>query len=297
MSKNSRTTLGRGLDALIATDYLSIETSGSSMINEVPIADIVPNADQPRTIFEEEALNELANSIRHVGVIQPITLATVEGEAAPYKIISGERRYKAAKLAGLVTIPAYVRTVEDEQIMEMALIENIQREDLNPIEISLAFKKLVDTYGLTQDALSTRVGKKRSTISNYLRLLRLPAEVQMGLKDGKVDMGHARALLALEDTELQLAVYEKVLQDSLSVRQVEELVKAYSNGTVPESRKPKGKSAEQQSELIAQLTQSLSQRFATKVTMTCNNKGKGKITIPFASEQQLETILALLDKL
>ena len=295
MTKKTRSSLGRGLDALISTDYLSIETSGSSSINEIPLADIIPNAEQPRTIFEEEALRELAESIKNVGVIQPITLSAVEGEVAPYKIISGERRFKAAKIAGLTTIPAYIRTVEDEQMMEMALIENIQREDLNAIEISLAFKKLIDTYGLTQDALSSRVGKKRATISNYLRLLRLPAEVQMGLKLGKVDMGHARAILSIEDPELQLQVYEQVLEEKLSVRQVEDLVKALNEEdktSLPSKPKRSPKSPE--FDLLAKRFSSL---FNTKVSMTCNDRGKGKITIPFGSEEQLEEILSLLDKL
>lgn len=296
MTKKSKSTLGRGLDALLSNDYLSVETSGSSQINEIPLVDIIPNSEQPRTIFEEETLSELAESIQHVGIIQPITLAAIESGEAPYKIISGERRFRAAKMAGLLTIPAYIRTVEDEQMMEMALIENIQREDLNAIEIALGFKKLIDVYGLTQEALSARVGKQRTTISNYLRLLRLPAEVQMGLKDGKLDMGHARALLSLEDTELQLEVYERVVEEKLSVRQVEELVKAYNIGTLPGKISEKTNSSGHLSEFEI-LTQRFSSLFGTKVKMTCNDKGKGRITIPFSSEKQLEEILSLLDKL
>ncbi|MDO4770755.1 ParB/RepB/Spo0J family partition protein [Porphyromonas sp.] len=296
MSKKERSSLGRGLDALISTDYLSIETQGSSSINEIALSDIIPNEEQPRTFFEEEALGELADSIRHIGIVQPITVYGIPDEPGKYRIISGERRYRAAKLAGLEAIPAYVRTAEDEQVMEMALIENIQREDLNAIEISLAFKKLIDTYKLTQDDLSTRVGKKRATISNYLRLLKLPAEVQMGLKDSKIDMGHARALLSLNDTELLLAVYEQAVKERLSVRQVEEIVRSYNEGGSP-APKAKKKGSVKTPEEFALLAQHFSNIFKTKVSMTCSESGKGKITIPFGSEQELEAILSTLDKL
>lgn len=296
MSKKDRSSLGRGLDALISTDYLSIETQGSSSINEIALSDIIPNEEQPRTFFEEETLAELADSIRHIGIVQPITVYGIPEEPGMFRIISGERRYRAAKIAGLESIPAYVRTAEDEQVMEMALIENIQREDLNAIEISLAFKKLIDTYHLTQDDLSARVGKKRATISNYLRLLKLPAEVQMGLKNSKIDMGHARALLSLDDTELLLALYEQTVKEGLSVRQVEEIVRSYNEGQKPAST-PKKQSSVKTPEEFALLSQHFSSIFKTKVSMTCNDKGKGKITIPFASEEQLEAILSTLDKL
>ncbi|KGN79451.1 chromosome partitioning protein ParB [Porphyromonas cangingivalis] len=296
MSKKDRSSLGRGLDALISTDYLSIETQGSSSINEISLSDIIPNEEQPRTFFEEETLVELADSIRHIGIVQPITVYGIPEEPGRFRIISGERRYRAAKIAGLESIPAYVRTAEDEQVMEMALIENIQREDLNAIEISLAFKKLIDTYHLTQDDLSARVGKKRATISNYLRLLKLPAEVQMGLKNSKIDMGHARALLSLDDTELLLALYEQTVKEGLSVRQVEEIVRSYNEGQKPAST-PKKQSSVKTPEEFALLSQHFSSIFKTKVSMTCNDKGKGKITIPFASEEQLEAILSTLDKL
>lgn len=305
MSKhNKKGTLGRGLDALISTDFVGIDTQGSSSINEIPLSDIIPNADQPRSDFDSESLEELAASIRHIGIVQPITVYELPEDPGKYKIISGERRYRASKLSNLESIPAYIRTVEDEQIMEMALIENIQREDLNAIEISLAFKKLMDGYSLTQEELSSRVGKKRATISNYLRLLRLPAEIQMALKNGKISMGHARTLLAVEDPELQLAFYEQVLKEGLSVRQVEELVKNYLEGNGDEENSKntqKTKSAKKASGMNAEefklLSERFSQLFRTKVSMTCNKDGKGKITIPFASDEQLESILALLDKL
>ena len=210
MAKN--TGLGRGLGALI--DIGSVSTSGSSSINEVEIALIYPNPNQPRTHFDEESLTELANSIRELGVISPVTLRKNDDET--YLIIAGERRFRAAKSIGLTSIPAYVKTAADEEVMEMALIENIQREDLNAIEIALTFYRLMEEYKLTQDRLSDRVGKKRATIANYLRLLRLPAEIQMGLKNKKIDMGHARAILGLSEPAVQLKLYDRVCRDTYS---------------------------------------------------------------------------------
>lgn len=298
MGKNSKRALGRGLDALI-TPTVDIETQGSSSINEVPIADISPNVDQPRSDFDEESLQELAMSIKHIGLVQPITVYELPNQVGKYRIISGERRYRAAKMAGLESLPAYIRTADDEQIMEMALIENIQREDLNAIEIALAFKNLLDQNNLTQEELSSRVGKKRATISNYIRLLRLPAEIQMALKNGKISMGHARSLLSIEDPELQLAFYEQIIKDALSVRQVEQLVKDYNEAEEePEQVKPKPqKSTRKTSEEFDLLSQRFSSLFETKVSFVCNDEGKGKITIPFASADQLEKIIALLDRL
>lgn len=215
------TGLGRGLDALIDTTH--VEPLGGSSINEVELAKITANPNQPRHSFDEEALNELSDSIREHGVISPITLR--KNDDGTYMIIAGERRYRAAKLAGLKTIPAYIRTAKDEQVMEWALIENIQREDLDAIEIALAYQRLMDDYNLTQERMSERVGKKRATIANYLRLLKLPAEIQMGLKEHKIDMGHARAILSSSSTERQLLLYKRILNEGLSVRRVEELAK------------------------------------------------------------------------
>ena len=192
--------LKRGLDSLI-TDLDVIQTEGSSAINQIPIDQITPNPDQPRQVFDEEALEELATSIRELGIIQPLTLRSMGDNT--YQIISGERRYRASLLAGLNSVPAYIRTANDSEVTEMALIENIQREDLNAIEIALTFRKLIDQYHLTQERLSERIGKKRATIANFLRLLKLPAEVQLGLHDHTLDMGHARALLSLDDPKLQ----------------------------------------------------------------------------------------------
>ena len=203
-----RSALGRGLDALITMD--DVKTGGSSSINEIELDKIQPNPEQPRAVFDEETLGELAASIRALGVIQPITVKETGPEQ--YMIISGERRYRASKMAGLSSIPAYVRTAADDNVVEMALIENIQREDLNAIEIALAYQRLIENYGLTQEQLSERIGKKRATIANYLRLLKLPAEIQVGLKDKRIDMGHARALIPVEDPEVQLALYEQILE-------------------------------------------------------------------------------------
>ena len=280
---------------MIAMDDL--KTSGSSSINEIELSKIQPNPEQPRSVFEQEALEELAASIRSMGVIQRITLKEIGDEQ--YLIISGERRYRAALMAGLERIPAYIKTAADEHVVEMALIENIQREDLNSIEIALAYHKLIENYGLTQEQLSERVGKKRTTIANYLRLLKLPAEIQVGLKDKKIDMGHARALVPVEDPEVQLALYEQIVAQGLSVRSVEELVRQIAEGnhpdTLPVSQKPARKPM--YPEEFKPLKEHLCRFFNTKVQLTCNEKGKGRITIPFASEEELENLIRLLDTL
>lgn len=288
-----RSALGRGLDALITMDDL--KTGGSSSISEIELSKIQPNPEQPRSVFEEEALDELAASIRALGIIQPITLKEVGADK--YMIISGERRYRASLKAGLERIPAYIKTAADENVVEMALIENIQREDLNAIEIALAYQKLLDGYGLTQERLSERVGKKRATIANYLRLLKLPAEIQVGLKDKKIDMGHARALIPVEDPEVQLALYEQILSEGLSVRNVEDLVRGVAEGGIPSAQKGEKARKPLLPEEFKLLKEHLSQFFDTKVQLTCNEKGKGKITIPFTSEEELERLIGMLDKL
>jgi ParB family chromosome partitioning protein len=292
MAKN--TGLGRGLGALI--DIGSVSTSGSSSINEVEIALIYPNPNQPRTHFDEESLTELANSIRELGVISPVTLRKNDDET--YLIIAGERRFRAAKSIGLTSIPAYVKTAADEEVMEMALIENIQREDLNAIEIALTFYRLMEEYKLTQDRLSDRVGKKRATIANYLRLLRLPAEIQMGLKNKKIDMGHARAILGLSEPAVQLKLYDLILKKDLNVRKVEEMVRNFlANGKFdgnPGQGKPNiVKDLKELNDLKSQL----STIFDTKVQMSVDQKGKGKITIPFANDDELMRIMQLIDKI
>ena len=269
-----RTTgLGRGLDALIDTHVM---TDGSSSISEVELALITANPDQPRRSFDEDALNELANSIKEHGVISPITLR--KNEDGTYMIIAGERRFRAAKMAGLQSIPAYIRTAKDEQVMEWALIENIQREDLDAIEIALAYQRLMDDYNLTQERMAERVGKKRTTVANYLRLLKLPAEIQIGIKEKKIDMGHARAILGSQSTEQQLDIYKKILTNGLSVRRVEEMV---SNSKTTAQRQQKT-AAIQYDDIQADLEKKL----GTKIKISLN-----KITIPFRDRNELEALL------
>ena len=214
-----RNALGRGLGSLISMD--DTPARGSSAISNIPLDQISPNPEQPRTTFDEDALDELATSIRELGIIQPLSLRKVGPDS--YQIIAGERRFRAARIAGLDAVPAYIRTANETELTEMALIENIQREDLNAIEIALTFKKLIDQYSLTQERLSERIGKKRATVANFLRLLKLPAEVQLGLRDKRVDMGHARALLSIDNPSAQLKIYKEILRQGLSVRKVEEL--------------------------------------------------------------------------
>ncbi len=284
--------LGRGLDALISTD--NVRTGGSSSINEIELTLIHPNPNQPRHDFDEEALDELASSIREIGIIQPITLRQMAD--GTYEIIAGERRWRASERAGMRTIPAYIRTADDENVMEMALIENIQREDLNAMEIALAYQHLLEQYELTQDRLSERVGKKRATITNYLRLLKLPATIQVALQRRELDMGHARALLALDNPTLQLKVFGEIIRDHLSVRRVEEMVKQLTQGktvtTANLKLRPRGA---QLSEEFVMLRDNLSKLFDTKVQLTCSARGKGQITIPFRNEEELERIVELLD--
>ena len=293
MAKNI-TGLGRGLGALIDNDNIS--TNGSSSISEVEMNLIFANPNQPRTHFDEDSLSELATSIRELGVISPITLR--KNENGTYQIIAGERRFRASKLNGLKTIPAYVKTAADEQVMEMALIENIQREDLNAIEIALTFYRLMEEYKLTQERLSERVGKKRATIANYLRLLRLPAEIQMGIKDKKIDMGHARAILGLNDPAVQLHLYESILHNDYTVRKVEELVRLYlETGSLDTKTKVIDENPVKSLQEFDDIQVQLSKVFGTKVQFTCNPDGKGKISIPFKSDAELAHIMELFDKI
>ncbi len=287
-----RNALGRGLDSLISMD--DIQTGGSSAITEIAIEQITPNPDQPRTTFDETALEELAVSIRELGIIQPLTLRSVGTNA--YQIISGERRYRAAKLAGLRSVPAYVRTAGDTEVTEMALIENIQREDLNAIEIALTFRKLIDQYNLTQERLSERIGKKRATIANFLRLLKLPAEVQLGLRDRAVDMGHARALLSIEKPSLQLKLYNEILKKGLSVRQVEQLAKQYQLAS-QQGDAAQASSTRRNTTDYAIMQRHLANAFGVPVKFACDQSGKGRITFSFKNEAELEKIIGIFDKL
>lgn len=287
-----RNALGRGLDSLISMD--DTPARGSSAINEVSLAAISPNPDQPRTNFDNEALEELAASISQLGIIQPLSLRKTGPET--YQIIAGERRYRAAIMAGLETVPAYIRTANEAELTEMDLIENIQREDLNAIEIALTFKKLIDQYQLTQERLSERIGKKRATVANFLRLLKLPAEVQLGLRDKRVDMGHARALLTITDPALQLKLYNEILKQGLSVRRVEELAKAYQNAAENADRKNPDQKKLQSADYDV-LKKHLSSVFRTPVQFSCDKQGRGRITFPFKDESELERLITLFDSL
>ena len=283
--------LGRGSNALITMD--ENETKGSSFISEVDIDRIKPNPDQPRVDFDDESMEELATSIRKIGVIQPITLRELNDGA--YQIIAGERRYRASMMLNRKTIPAYVKTVDDEDVMEMALVENIQREDLNAIEIALTYQKLIDSQSLTQEQLSERVGKKRATIANYLRLLKLPAEVQMGIKDKKIDMGHARALVTIPDPVLQLNLYSRIIEEGLSVRKIEAIVKKEVAELFKSNTTKTQKPVQRTSQEFDALKNHLSRFFDSPVDFKYSKSGKGKITIPFNSNEDLERIIGIFD--
>ncbi len=283
-----RNALGRGLDSLISMG--EVRTDGSSAISEISLDKIVPNPEQPRRTFDSEALDELATSIRELGVVQPLSLRLADD--GNYQIIAGERRWRAARIAGLTSVPAYVRTASDSEVTEMALIENIQREDLNAIEVALAFKKLIESYHLTQERLSERIGKKRSTIANHLRLLRLPAEIQLGLRDKKLDMGHARALLSIENPKQQLKLYNRILKEDLSVRRVEELAKEGMEETVK-----KEKNSPDRNNDYKLFEKELSNYFPLPVKFNRKSDGKGTITLTFANDDELQTLVSLFEKL
>ena len=283
---------GRGLDALIDTS--DVKTQGSSNLNEIPISQIEPNPDQPRHEFDETALKELATSIQMMGIIAPITLRQVAPER--FQIIAGERRWRASQIAGLTTIPAYIRTVEDENVMELALVENIQREDLNAIEIALAYEHLAETTGMTQEKISERVGKSRTAVTNYMRLLKLPAQIQMALKNHEIDMGHARALLALDSPSMQLKLFKDVQKNQYSVRKVEELVQMLKNGDDMNAAHKKITTKTQLPQSYNTAKKRLSDLLKSKVQLTCSPKGKGRISIAFDSEEELTRIMSIIDK-
>lgn len=286
MTPPKKSALGRGLDALISTDF--VQTQGSSSINEVPISQIHANPDQPRRDFDPESLQELSESIREIGIIQPITLR--KADDGDYQIIAGERRFRAASMAGLKSIPAYIRTADDENVMEMALIENIQREDLNSMEVALACQNLLEVYNMTQEQLSARIGKKRATIANYIRLLKLPAEIQVALKDRQIDMGHARALLAIDDPVKQLQLFHELTRNGYSVRTVEEKARQMNEGKTSDKRN-KSKNA------LAPLGKQLSKYFGAPVKLKCSSDGKGSINISFRNEDDLARLIQLFDRL
>lgn len=288
--------LGRGLSALLKdpeNDIQSVSDKNADKvvgnIVELELDAIEVNPFQPRSNFNDETLKELATSIKELGVIQPITVRKTDFNK--YQLVSGERRYRASKLVGLPTIPAYIRIANDQESLEMALVENIQRQDLDPIEIALSYQRLIDEIQLTQEKMSERVGKKRSTITNYLRLLRLDPIIQTGIRDGFTTMGHGRALVNIEKKEDQLALYERIVGEKLSVRETERAVQAYHGKSVPSGvKKSSGKTAAFAEPASTEITVHLS----TKVTVQATEKGKGKITIPFANEEEFKRIKKLI---
>lgn len=289
-SKSRRNALGRGLESLIS--ITDVDPGGSSIISEIAISDIVPNPEQPRRDFDDESLEELASSIREIGIVQPLTLRLAEDGS--HQIIAGERRWRAAKIAGLSSVPAYVRTASDLEVTEMALIENIQRQDLNPVEVALAFKKLIDIHHLTQERLSERLGKKRTTVTNHLRILKLPAEILLGLRDRKLDMGHARALLAVDNPEKQLKLYKKIIKEGLSVRSVEQLAREASTESTPNQGKI---SATKDVKADKALCRKLSSFLPATVKIKRSNGGKGVLSFSFNSEEDFKKIVTLLESL
>ncbi|SDS21082.1 chromosome partitioning protein, ParB family [Polaribacter sp. KT25b] len=284
--------LGRGLSALLqessninsASDKNADKVVGN--IIEIELSSIEVNPFQPRTYFDEESLQELAGSIRELGVIQPITVRKLEGNK--FQLVSGERRFRASKLLGNATVPAYIRLANDQEMLEMALVENIQRKNLDPIEVALSYQRLIDEIQLTQEDLSIRVGKKRSTVTNYLRLLKLDPILQTGMRDGFISMGHGRAMINVDNTEDQLAIYEKILREKLSVRQTEDLVKNLKSGAIA---KPKKKIIPP---YIKESIKDIGDYFGNKIDISVGNNGKGKISIPFNSEEDFNRIKNLL---
>lgn len=287
--------LGRGLGALIdgaETPQQRAEASEarrtSELVNEIDVEKIKANPFQPRTSFDEESLQELADSIRELGIIQPLTVRSVDGV---YQLISGERRLRAAKLAGLKTVPAYIRTANDQGMLEMALVENIQREDLDAIEVAISYQRLIDECKLTHDNLSERVGKKRTTVTNYLRLLRLPAEIQMGIKDRKLGMGHARTLISLEDSTAQIKIFKKILSEDLSVRKTEELVRKYSQTPETQTQVGSEDSESKVDESANGLQKKLQDLFGWGVEVKLGKNGSGRIVISYRSEGELDELM------
>ena len=291
--KDKKRAMGRGLGAILSAESKAVQSATDAgakdlvgNIVEIPIEDIYPNANQPRTHFDEKALQELAESIKVLGIIQPIT---VRKDGAKFEIISGERRYRASKMAGLKEIPAYVRLVNDQELLEMALVENIQREDLDAIEVALTYQRLLEEIGLTQEALSQRVGKERSTITNSIRLLKLNPDVQQAIRNGDISAGHGRAILSLENPEDQQALFKQIVNNRLSVRQAEEAAKHFkSSKEISISKEPKTLPNN-----LRRAEKTLTDALALKVEIKSSAKGdKGKIVLNFDNEEELEKILS-----
>ena len=293
----NKNVLGRGLGNLLGGETATQALQSTTSIQELPLEKIAPNPDQPRKHFEQEALEELAASLKALGLVQPITVQALP--SGSYQIISGERRWRAAQMAGLKTLPAYIRATQPSELLELALIENIQREDLNAIEVALAYQQLTEQYGLSQSKVAERIGKKRVTVTNYIRLLQLPAEIQLGLTQRLIDMGHARALLQVDDTERQIELYNLIITEHLSVRAVEELARAIAEApeTTPLPTPQHQHSEKTERKDFKLLEQHLAQVFSSKVTLRCSASGKGKLTIPFSGDEELERIMQLLERI
>ncbi|MDR3693475.1 ParB/RepB/Spo0J family partition protein [Mucilaginibacter sp.] len=299
MSTEKRNALGRGLSALL-NDSENVQQNKSNVsnapevnnpgsVNEIKLAEIETNPFQPRTDFDEQALAELAESIKLQGLIQPITVRRMSAHS--YQLISGERRFRASKLAGLTQVPAYIRTANDQQMLEMALIENIQRENLNAIEVALSFQRMIEECNLKQEELGDRVSKNRSTVTNYLRLLRLPPAVQASVRDGQISMGHAKALLTLEDPTQQIFYHQHIIKQGLSVRMTEDLVRNAQRSPV----KKDDKKPEPVSFQVQKIQDDLASKFSTRVKLKVSSQGKGTIEIPFLSQEDLGRILEIMD--
>jgi ParB family chromosome partitioning protein len=299
MSVEKRNALGRGLSALL-NDSENVQSNRGNVspeseinnlgsVNEIKLADIEVNPFQPRSDFDEQALLELADSIKLQGLIQPITVRRLNAHS--YQLISGERRFRAAKLAGLTQIPAYVRTANDQQMLEMALIENIQRENLNAIEVALSFQRMIEECSLKQEELGERVSKNRSTVTNYLRLLRLPPSIQASIRDGQISMGHAKALVTIDDPAKQIYLHQHIIKHGLSVRKAEELARDVQRAPL----KKEGKQPEPVSFQIQKIQDDLASKFSTRVKLKIGGQGKGTIEIPFLSEDDLSRILELME--
>jgi ParB family chromosome partitioning protein len=291
MSKKNA--LGRGLGALIDGVEKEVLEKKVEPNMDIAVDTIDGNPFQPRTHFDEQALEELAASIKKLGIVQPLTVREAEG--GRYQLIAGERRLRAARMAGLTHVPAYIRTADDQAMLELALVENIQREDLDAIEVAISFQRLIEECRLTQEQLSEMVGKQRSTVTNYLRLLRLPAEIQLGIRNKHLMMGHARTLVNIENPKTQMDVYYHIIDDDLSVRQAEELVRVLQTGKIKDPAKRERK--KKLDEDFRQLSDHLNRIFSTKVSFRINEQGKGKIVIPFEDPGEMERILGVFDRL
>lgn len=293
LTMTKKNALGRGLGALIDGVEKEVLERKVEPNMDIAVDSIDGNPFQPRSHFDEQSLEELAASIKKLGIVQPLTVRETAG--GRYQLIAGERRLRAARLAGLTHVPAYIRTADDQAMLELALVENIQREDLDAMEVAISFQRLIEECRVTQEQLSDRVGKQRSTISNYLRLLRLPAEIQLGIRNKSIMMGHARTLVNIENPKTQMDVYYHIIDGELSVRQVEELVRSLQSLTIKDPVKTEKK--KKLNEDFKQLSEHLNRIFSTKINFRINEQGKGKIVIPFENPEEMERILGLFDRL